>query len=71
VLNSPGTIDADYRGEIQVLLINHGHEPFAIARGERIAQLVVSPVTVVNLQQVQALNVTERNTGGFGSTGSR
>lgn len=71
VLNSPGTIDADYRGEIQVLLINHGDEPFAIARGERIAQLVVSPMTVVNLQQVGALNVTERNTGGFGSTGRR
>jgi dUTP pyrophosphatase len=71
VLNAPGTIDADYRGEICVLLINHGKEPFPIRRGERIAQLVISKVTMVTLEQADKLSVTERNAGGFGSTGTR
>ncbi len=71
VLNTPGTIDADYRGEVQVLLINHSKETFSVARGDRIAQLVISPVTMVRLEQAEKLNITERNTGGFGSTGSR
>jgi dUTP pyrophosphatase len=69
VLNSPGTIDADYRGEIQVLLINHGKAVFSIARGDRIAQLVIAPVATVTLEQAKTLTVTGRNTGGFGSTG--
>ena len=69
VLNSPGTIDADYRGEVSVILINHGLEPFVIRRGERIAQLIVSPVTRGKLVAVVALTKTTRNTGGFGSTG--
>jgi dUTP pyrophosphatase len=69
VLNSPGTIDADYRGEVSVILINHGEEPFLVRRGERIAQLIVSPVTRGNLAVVVALTKTTRNTGGFGSTG--
>ncbi|HZV20000.1 MAG TPA: dUTP diphosphatase [Hyphomicrobiales bacterium] len=70
VLNAPGTIDADYRGEIKVLLINLGDDPFPLKRGERIAQLVVCPVTAVSLQLVRQLGPTERNSGGFGSTGS-
>jgi dUTP pyrophosphatase len=69
VLNSPGTIDADYRGEVSVILINHGSEPFVVRRGERIAQLIVSPVTRGELDVVVALTTTTRNTGGFGSTG--
>jgi dUTP pyrophosphatase len=69
VLNSPGTVDADYRGEINVLLVNLGDAPFAIRRGERIAQMVVAPVTQVELVPVAALPVTERGAGGFGSTG--
>ncbi len=69
VLNAPGTIDADYRGEIQVLLINLGEESVAIARGMRIAQLVVSTVTRAQLHEVQSLDQTSRGTGGFGSTG--
>ncbi|UGY18849.1 dUTP diphosphatase [Bradyrhizobium septentrionale] len=69
VLNSPGTIDADYRGEINVLLINHGHEPFSIRRGERIAQMVIAPVTRAELVPVDVLSSTERGSGGFGSTG--
>jgi dUTP pyrophosphatase len=69
VLNSPGTVDADYRGEICVLLINLGTAPFSITRGDRIAQLVISPVTAVTLEQAEALDNTDRNTGGFGSTG--
>jgi dUTP pyrophosphatase len=71
VLNTPGTIDADYRGEIQVILINHGKEAFSIARGDRIAQLVIAPVVVAVLEQAENLSATERNTGGFGSTGTR
>ena len=71
VLNAPGTIDADYRGEICVLLINHGKEPFPIRRGERIAQLVISQVTMATLEQADKLSITDRNEGGFGSTGVR
>ncbi len=69
VLNSPGTIDADYRGEIQVLLINFGKEPFTIVRGDRIAQLVVCPVLMVNLEIADTVTATIRGRGGFGSTG--
>lgn len=68
-LNSPGTIDADYRGEVKVILINHGQEPFVIKRGERIAQMVIAPVTRAELVQVEALDDTQRGAGGFGSTG--
>jgi dUTP pyrophosphatase len=70
VLNAPGTIDADYRGELQVLLINHGGEPVTIARGMRIAQLVVAPVVRVKLHDSATLGPSERGSGGFGSTGS-
>lgn len=69
VLNAPGTIDADYRGEVQVLLVNLGAEPFAVTRGMRIAQLVVAPVTRVSLAVAVRLGGTERAGGGFGSTG--
>jgi len=69
VLNSPGTIDADYRGEINVLLINHGQAAFPIRRGERIAQMVIAPVTRAELVPVEVLSATERGSGGFGSTG--
>ena len=69
VLNSPGTIDADYRGEVMVLLINHGDEPVDIKRGERIAQLVFAPVTQANLVAVKSVSDTTRGGGGFGSTG--
>jgi len=69
VLNAPGTIDADYRGEVQVLLVNLGQEPFAITRGMRIAQMIVAPVTTVELLEVGAVNETARAAGGFGSTG--
>jgi len=69
VLNAPGTIDADYRGEVKVILINHGREPFRIARGDRIAQLVVAPVSASRFERVEALTDTARGTGGFGSTG--
>ncbi|MDA5194631.1 dUTP diphosphatase [Govanella unica] len=69
VLNSPGTIDADYRGEIKVILINHGREPFVITRGMRIAQLVVAPVTRVDWSEVHSLTESARGSGGFGSTG--
>ena len=69
VLNAPGTIDADYRGEVKVALINHGDEPFAVTRGMRIAQLVVAPVTVVRLIEAAELDETGRGDGGFGSTG--
>ena len=69
VLNSPGTVDADYRGEVSVLLINHGEEPFTIRRGERIAQLVIAAVTQANLVAVASLSSTDRGSGGFGSTG--
>jgi len=69
VLNSPGTIDADYRGEIQVILINHGAEAFTIRRGERIAQMVIAPVVQAALVPTSILPSTERGSGGFGSTG--
>ena len=66
---TPGTIDADYRGEVQVLLINHGDEAFLIQRGERIAQMVIAPVTRVSFEEVATLDETKRGAGGFGSTG--
>lgn len=69
VLNSPGTVDADYRGEVKVMLINHGPTPFAVRRGERIAQMVVAPVSRVIFEEREALDATERGTGGHGSTG--
>src|SRR5690606_28950961 len=69
VLNAPGTIDADYRGEIKVILINHGDAPFEIRRGDRIAQMVVAPVTSVRFELREALDETQRGAGGFGSTG--
>lgn len=69
VLNAPGTIDADYRGEIKVPLINLGQEPFTIRRGDRIAQLVVAPFVQVAWDEVDTLDATTRGTGGFGSTG--
>jgi dUTP pyrophosphatase len=69
VLNAPGTIDADYRGEVQVLLVNLGAEPFTISRGARIAQLVVAPVTRVEPLEQPVLGATKRAAGGFGSTG--
>jgi dUTP pyrophosphatase len=69
VLNSPGTIDADYRGEIQVILINHGAEAFTIRRGERIAQMVIAPVVQAQLISATNLSSTDRGSGGFGSTG--
>jgi dUTP pyrophosphatase len=69
VLNAPGTIDADYRGEIQVILINHGAQPFVITRGMRIAQMVIAPVTAARFVEVQQLDQTARGSGGFGSTG--
>jgi dUTP pyrophosphatase len=69
VLNSPGTVDADYRGEISVILINHGDAPFPIRRGERIAQMVIAPVAQAELMVVDLLSETARGSGGFGSTG--
>ncbi len=69
VLNAPGTIDADYRGEVAVLLINHGSAPFTIRRGERVAQMVIAPVAQAELVPVGALSPTARGAGGFGSTG--
>ncbi len=69
VLNAPGTIDADYRGEIMVILINHGKDPFEVCRGMRIAQMVVAPVTKVNYREVKSLDTTKRGALGFGSTG--
>jgi len=68
-LNSPGTIDADYRGEVQVILINHGADPFTVERGMRIAQMVIAPVTQVTFTTTNELSNTERGAGGFGSTG--
>ena len=69
VLNAPGTVDSDYRGEVKVPLINLGQEPFAIARGDRIAQMVIAPVTRAILTEVAGLDATARGAGGFGSTG--
>jgi len=68
-LNTPGTIDADYRGEVKVILANLGTEPFAVRRGERIAQLVPAAVTAAAIVEVDTLDDTERGSGGFGSTG--
>jgi dUTP pyrophosphatase len=69
LLNSPGTIDCDYRGELMVILVNHGTEPFLVQRGDRIAQVVIAPVSSVEIVSVEALAETERGEGGFGSTG--
>jgi dUTP pyrophosphatase len=69
VPNTPGTIDSDYRGELKVIMINHGSEPFAIARGDRVAQLVLAPVTRAAWEEVAELDETSRGSGGFGSTG--
>ncbi|MFZ1742769.1 MAG: dUTP diphosphatase [Pontixanthobacter sp.] len=69
VPNTPGTIDSDYRGELKILMINHGVDPFPIKRGERVAQLVLAPVTKGRWVEVEDLDETERGSGGFGSTG--
>ena len=69
VVNSPGTIDADYRGEVKILLINHGNKPFVIERGDRIAQMVIAPVTQADFIVVDTLSDTARGSGGYGSTG--
>lgn len=69
VLNSPGTVDADYRGEVKVMLINHGQAPFEVRRGDRIAQMVVAPVTAVSFLEQEELDETERGEKGHGSTG--
>lgn len=68
-LNTPGTIDSDYRGEVKVILANLGDQPFAVSRGDRIAQLVPAPVLVASFDQVESLDDTARGSGGFGSTG--
>jgi dUTP pyrophosphatase len=70
-LNTPGTIDSDYRGEVKVLLVNLGEEPFVIERGMRIAQMVIAPVTQVAVREVETAGETTRGAGGFGSTGVR
>ena len=69
VLNAPGTIDSDYRGELEVILINLGAEPFTVKNGDRIAQMVISPVARAEVSEAELLSETERGTGGFGSTG--
>jgi len=71
VLNSPGTIDADYRGEVGVILINHGSEAFTVQRGDRIAQMIIAPFVQADFQQAGALSATTRGGGGFGSSGKR
>lgn len=71
VLNSPGTIDADYRGEIGVILINHGHEPFTISNGDRIAQLVLNKVERIYWNAISVISTSDRGVGGFGSTGMK
>jgi dUTP pyrophosphatase len=68
-LNTPGTIDSDYRGEVKVILVNLGHEPFTIQRGDRIAQMVIAPVVQAEILEVETLDETLRGAGGFGSTG--
>ena len=70
VLNSPGTIDADYRGEVAVILVNHGNDDFAVEHGDRIAPLVIAPAPAVELVPADSLPPTERGAGGFGSTGT-
>lgn len=69
ILNAPGTIDADYRGPVAVILINHGSTPFRIRRGERIAQMIIAPVERARFERPESLEPTERGAGGFGSTG--
>lgn len=69
MLNSPGTIDADYRGEVMVIAINHGHDVVRFHHGDRIAQLIIAPVVQVAIREVNALDATDRGEGGFGSTG--
>jgi dUTP pyrophosphatase len=69
LLNAPGTIDSGYRGEVKVLLINHGQEPVEVRHGQRVAQLLLLPVTAVDVREVDRLDVTSRGSGGFGSTG--
>jgi dUTP pyrophosphatase len=68
-LNTPGTVDSDYRGEVQVVLINHGAEPFTVRRGDRVAQLVIAPVVQARWTETDSLEDTARGAGGFGSTG--
>jgi len=70
VLNSPGTIDADYRGEIGIILINHGKQPFTIQRGDRIAQMIIAPFVQADFKPVESLSETARGAGGFGSSGN-
>ena len=70
VLNTPGTVDADYRGEVKIILVNLGNEPFTVTRGMRIAQMVIAPVTQAMLEETDELPETTRGAGGFGSTGS-
>jgi dUTP pyrophosphatase len=70
VLNSPGTIDSDYRGEVQVILVNHGTAPFVVNNGDRIAQAIIAPVIQARFSATNALGDTERGEGGFGSTGN-
>ncbi len=70
MVNAPGTVDSDYRGELQVILVNHGKDPVAFDRGERIAQMVIAPVVRAKLELVEALSDTGRGHGGFGSTGT-
>lgn len=69
MLNTPGTIDSDYRGELKVLAINHGNEPFTVRRGDRVAQMVIAPVYRADIETVEKLPSSERGSGGFGSTG--
>ena len=69
VLNAPGTVDCDYRGEVTAIMVNHGAEPFYVTRGMRIAQMVVAPVTQAVLEEAETLDETARGAGGFGSTG--
>lgn len=71
VLNAPGTIDADYRGEVGVLIINHGDQDFTVARGDRFAQIIIAPVTQGDFKVVTALSETDRGAGGYGSTGTK
>ncbi len=71
VLNTPGTIDADYRGEVGVILVNHGSEPFTVKRGDRIAQMIIAPFVQADFHQVSELSKTQRGTGGFGSSGNQ
>jgi dUTP pyrophosphatase len=70
IVNSPGTIDSDYRGEIGIVLVNHGSDPFVVTNGARIAQLVIAPVARVTVEAVDTLDTTDRGAGGYGSTGS-